>query len=197
MGRKKNMTPLVDKKLTRRQTKFVKTLVSMDGQVTNRQAAEMAGYPPSSSHTRAWELMNSTISPHVCKAIEEYRAELDAQYAVNFKRSERALAVIGKKALEEGAFSAAVNAEVARGKLAGLYTSKSEVRTGSIDALSREEVTRELEKIRRSYGEIVIDITPEEAKASAPEHRSGALERPEDEPPEDREGSGTHKNRVT
>ena len=194
MGRRKDMTPLVDKKLTRRQTKFVKTLVSMDGQVTNRQAAEMAGYPPSSRHTRAWELMNPNISPHVVKAIEEYRAELDAQYAVNYKRSERALAVIGKKALEEGAFSAAVNAEVARGKLAGLYTSKSEIRTGSIAALSREEVERELEKIRRSYGEITIDITPEEAEASAPEHRSGPLERPEDEPSEDREASGANKD---
>jgi len=35
-----------DKKLTRRQEKFVKELVANDGLITNREAAIRAGYPP-------------------------------------------------------------------------------------------------------------------------------------------------------
>ena len=130
--------------------------------------------------------------PRVARAIEQYRAELDAQYAVTYKRSERDLKIIRDASLDAGAYSAAVQSEVARGKLAGLYTSKSEIRTGSIDSLTREEVEKELERIRRGFGEI-IDITPEEEEAAPQEHRSGTVEDTDDGPEDDGEESGTNK----
>jgi len=186
MGRKKDLTLPEDKKLSRRQEKFVKELVAGDGLIGQRESAIRAGFPASSAHTRAYEMMRL---PHVAKAIAEYRAELDAQYAVNYKRSERDLKLIGQAALDAGAYSASVQAEIARGKLAGLYTHKSEIRTGSIDALSREEVELELEKIRRSFGTI-IDVTPEEETPEVKTHRSGAVAASEDgaqdDEPEDR-----------
>ena len=78
---------------------------------------------------------------------------------------------------------------MARGKLAGLYTSKSEIRTGAIDAMSREEVEKELERIRQGFGEI-IDITPEKEEAPTKKHRSGTVEDTDDgaddDQPEDR-----------
>jgi hypothetical protein len=127
--------------------------------------------------------------PHVARAIAQYRAELDEMYAVNYKRSERDLKKIRDASLDAGAYSAAVQSEVARGKLAGLYTSKSEIRTGAIDAMSREEVEKELERIRQGFGEI-IDITPEKEEAPVKEHRSGTVEDTddgaEDDQPEDR-----------
>jgi len=53
-----------------------------------------------------------------------------------------------------------VQAEYRRGQAQGdIYVSKSEIRTGSIDQMSREDVERELDRIRGNF-EPVIDITP-------------------------------------
>ena len=55
--------------LTRKQELFVKELVSKDGQITLREAAINAGYSATSAHSRAYELTNQHISPHVVAAI--------------------------------------------------------------------------------------------------------------------------------
>ena len=187
MGRRKSLVPPEEQKLTRREELFVKIIVSEDGLVTQREAAVRAGVPACSAHSRSTEMMKR---PRVARAIEQYRAELDAQYAVTYKRSERDLKVMGRAALDAGAFSAAIQSEIARGKLAGLYTSKSQVLTGSIDALTREQVEEELERIRRGFGEI-IDITPEKEEAPVKEHRSGVVEAIDDGTEDDGEESGT------
>ena len=152
---------VVGKKLTRKQEKFVRELVANDGLITLREAAIRAGYPASSAHTRAYELTNKNLCPHVVAEIERYRADLDSKYAVNYKRHVRDLQTIRDVALENGAYSAAVQAEYRRGQAQGdIYVSKSEIRHGSIDQMSTEEVERELEKIRSGFKPI-IDITPE------------------------------------
>jgi phage terminase small subunit len=149
-----------NKRLTRKQQLFVKELVSNDGLITNREAAERAGYPASSAHTRAYELMNPNKCPHVVAEIKKYRDELDEKYGVDFKRHIRDLAKIKQAALDAGAYSAAVQAERLRGMAQGdIYVSKSEIRHGTIDQMSAEEVERELQRIREGF-EQVIDITP-------------------------------------
>jgi phage terminase small subunit len=173
---KKALTRGPNRKLTRRQQKFVRELVSGDGLVTQRESAIRAGFAPSSAHQRAYEMVRM---PHIATEIERYREELDALYAVTYKRSERDLKAIRDASLSAGAYSASVQAEVARGKLAGLYTSKTELRVGSIDQMSREDVERELEKIRKSYEP--VDITPHEvaepdAEDSPEEQGVGVLE---------------------
>jgi len=152
-----------NRKLTRRQELFVKELVSNDGQITLREAATKAGYPPKSAHTRAYELTNPNICPHVVQEIRRYREELDEMYQVGYKKHVRDLQRIRDLALESGAYSAAVQAEYRRGQAQGdIYVSKSEIRTGSIDQMSREDVERELERIREGFERApVIDITPE------------------------------------
>ena len=153
-----------NRKLTRRQEKFVKELVSNDGLITLREAAIRAGFPPGSAHSRAWELTNKRICPHVVAEIERYREELDEQYKVGYKRHVRDLQKIRDISLENGAYSAAVQAEIARGRAQGdIYVSKSEIRTGSIDSMSREDVEKELERIRAGF-EPVIDVTPREVE---------------------------------
>ena len=164
MDEEKRLARLRDKPLTRKQEKFVKELVSNDGLITAREAARRAGYSLSSCHTRAYEMMNRNICPNVAREIERYRNELDEQYAVNYKRSERDLKLIRDAAMNSGAYSAAVQSEIARGRLAGLYTTKSEIRTGSIDAMSREEVEAEIVRIRSSFEKNIIDITPEKSE---------------------------------
>jgi len=189
MGRKKNMTPPEEQPLSRREEKFVKILVSSDGLITLREAALKAGAPACSAHSRAYEMVRR---PRVAHAIAQYRAELDEMYAVNYKRSERDLKIIRDAAMNASppSYSAAVQSEVARGKLAGLYTTKSEIRTGAIDAMTREEVEQELERIRAGFGEI-IDVTPEEETTATEEHRGRSLEVDDDGPQDNGEEDRT------
>ena len=189
MGRRKDLTPPEEQKLTRREEKFVKELVANDGLITMREAALRAGAPAVSAHSRAYEMVRR---PRVALAIAQYRQELEEMYAVNYTRSERDLKQIRDAAMNASppSYSAAVQSEVARGKLAGLYTTKSEIRTGSIDSLTREEVEKELERIRQGFGPI-IDITPEKEEAPVKEHRSGTVEDPDNGPEDDGEESGT------
>jgi len=159
--------------LTRRQELFVKELVSKDGQITMREAAINAGYPVSSAHTRAYELTNPNISPHVVHAIQSYRVELDEKFGVNYQRHLRDLQTIRDAALDNGAYSAAVQAEYRRGQAQGdIYVSKSEIRTGSIDSMSKDEVMNALKEIKQSYAPITIDVTPE--RESNPQNRDKA-----------------------
>ena len=148
--------------LTRRQELFVKELVSKDGQITMREAAINAGYPASSAHTRAYELTNQHMSPHVVFAIQAYRQELDEKFGVTYQRHLRDLQTIRDMALTNGAYSAAVQAEYRRGQAQGdIYVSKSEIRHGSIDSMSKDEVMLALKEIKQTYAPITIDITPE------------------------------------
>ena len=148
--------------LTRRQELFVKELVSKDGQITMREAAINAGYPAGSAHTRAYELTNPHISPHVVAAIQAYRAELDEKFGVTYQRHLRDLQTIRDMALQNGAYSAAVQAEYRRGQAQGdIYVSKSEIRHGSIDSMSKDDVLKALEEIKNQYAPITIDVTPE------------------------------------
>ena len=162
--------------LTRRQELFVKELVSQDGQITLREAAINAGYPVSSAHTRAYELTNPNRCPHVVSAIKAYREELDEKYGVNYKRHVRDLQNIRDLALKNGAYSAAVQAEYRRGQAQGdIYISKSEIRHGSIDSMSKEEVLKALEEIKQNYGAYSIDITPERQADSNDSPKEGKL----------------------
>ena len=178
-----------DRKLTRRQEKFVKELVANDGLVTMREAAIRAGYPAASAHSRAYELCSPKHCPHVVNEIARYRDELDEQYGVNYKRHLKDMHRLREICIEQGALSAAVQAEKNRGLAEGLYVSKSEIRTGTIDQMSREDVEKELDRIRQNF-EPIIDITPTEveesdAESGPEESGSGPVEtdigRPEDE----------------
>ena len=174
-GRKKKTaaTPL-----NRRQELFVKELVTKDGQITMREAAINAGYPTASAHTRAYELTNPDINPHVVSKIREYRRELDEKFGVDYKRHIRDLQVIRDRALEEGAFSAAVQAEKARGLAQGdIYINKSEVRHGSIDSMSKDEVLKALKELKGIDEHVTIDITPTDNTSDSKKARSRLVER--------------------
>jgi hypothetical protein len=96
---------------------------------------------------------------------QERFVKLDAKYGVTFQRHLKDLQVIRDLALQNGAYSAAVQAEKSRGMAHGdIYVSKSEVRHGSIDSMSKDEVLKALQDIKESYA--LIDITPEDENSS-------------------------------
>jgi phage terminase small subunit len=127
-----------------------------------KEAAIRAGYKESSASSMAWQLTNPDICPHVVSAIQAYRAELNSKYGTNYDRHMRDLQLIRDKALEAGAFGAAVQAEYRRGQALGtIYVERKEIRHGSIDSMSKEEVERKLAEIKRLYGgtpQAILDV---------------------------------------
>ncbi len=72
------------------------------------------------------------------------------------------LAKIRDSALKKGAFSAATNAEVARGKVAGYYIDRKLIKTGKIDDLDREQLMNKLTKIITENSKIIEGASTEE-----------------------------------
>ena len=152
----------VPAKLTERQIKFAELLVYNEGRLSPAEAAFQAGYK-TRPRQAASELRNPKVSPLVVKYIGELRAEVQEKYGISFEKHISELAQIRNQALEKGAWSAAVNAEVARGKAGGLYVDQKLVMTGNVDNMSAEEIRDRLKKILDDNKEI-INITPEEIK---------------------------------
>ena len=148
------VAPLKKQKvLTEREWTFVKELVSGDGHVTMKEAAIRAGFSPKSAKSIATRLTTPEICPHVVAAIQEYRAELAAKYNTTYERHMRDLLAIRDAALQAGAFGAAVQAEYRRGQALGtIYVDRKEIRVGTIDSMSKEEVQRKLDEIKKLYG---------------------------------------------
>ena len=145
---------------------FIQEFISNDGHITLTEAAIRAGYPKESASSIASELTDPKKKPHVVAAIQEYRAQLAEKYGTNFDRHMRDMQMIRDQALEAGNFGAAVSAEYRRGQALGtIYIERKEIRHGTIDSMSKEEVTRKLEEIKALYGsppQTLIDIEPED-----------------------------------
>ena len=137
------------------QQKFAHELVSNEGRKYGYQCAIDAGYAKDRARQTAWELQNPKMHPLVVKYIGELREEYQKKYAVTFERHISELGKIRQDALAKGAWSAAVNAEVARGKAAGLYIEQKIIRTGKLDDLSEEELEKRMKEIIDQYSPIL------------------------------------------
>jgi len=145
----------VPKRLTEMQKKFAHELVSNEGRKYAYQCAIDSGYAQDRSRQTAYELQSPKYHPLVVKYIGEIREEYQKKYAVTFERHITELAKIRIDALKKGAWSAAVNAEVARGKAAGLYVEQKIIRTGKLDDLSEEELEKRMKEIIDQYAPIL------------------------------------------
>ena len=143
------------KRLTEMQQKFAHELVSNEGRKYGYQCAIDAGYAKDRARQTAYELQNPKMHPLVVKYIGEIREEYQKKYAVTFERHISELGKIRQDALKKGAWSAAVNAEVARGKAAGLYIEQKIIRTGKLDDLSEDELEKRMAEIIDQYSPIL------------------------------------------
>jgi hypothetical protein len=137
----------VPKQLTEQQKKFAELLVYNEGRKTPTECAMEAGYAEGSCHVTASKLRNPNLYPLVVKYMGELRTELQKKYEVNFEKHITELGRIREEALAKGAFSAAANAEVARGKAAGLYIEQKISLTGKLEDLSIEDLEAKMKKI--------------------------------------------------
>jgi len=154
----------VPRRLTEMQQKFAHELVSNEGRKYAYQCAIDAGYSKDRARVTAAELVNPKKFPLVVKYIGEIREEYQKKYAVTFERHITELGKIRQDALKKGAWSAAVNAEVARGKAAGLYIEQKIIRTGKIDDLSELELEARMKEIIDQYAPILEGVETKELK---------------------------------
>ena len=157
------------KQLSEQQKKFAELLVYNEGRKTPTECALEAGYAEGSAHVRASELRNANKYPLVVKYIGEIREEVQRKYEITFEKHITELGRIRQEALAKGAFSAATNAEVARGKAAGLYIEQKIIRTGKIDDLSAEELETRMKDIIDQYSPILEGVDMKEIKKEVKE----------------------------
>ena len=167
----------VPKRLTEMQMKFAQLLVTNEGRKTPTECAVEAGYEKDSAYVSPSELRNPKKYPLVVKYIGEIREEYQKKYEVTYERHIAELGKIRQEALKKGAFSAANNAEVARGKAAGLYVEQKIIRTGKIDDMSKEEMEKELSNILNEYSPLLQDVTAEDVKQKVKEKRLPRLKK--------------------
>ena len=134
------------RRLTKKQQKFVQLYVHND--LTNTECAHRAGYShPAQS---ASMLLNDPRFLHIQETIKDLQEGYQKKYEITFEKVARDLQMIRDAAVEDGKFSAAVQAELGRAKLGGLMVEKKEIKHGRIDQMDRDEVEARLRKLIES-----------------------------------------------
>ena len=152
--------------LTKKQQKFVQLYVHND--LTNTECAHRAGYSHPSQVASV--LLNQTKFMHVQETIKELQEGYQKKYEISFEKTARDLQMIRDAAVEEGKYSAAVQAELGRAKLGGLLIEKKEIKHGFIDQMDRSEVEARLRKLIETN-----QLAPElQDCVLAPEHEEDA-----------------------
>ena len=146
------------------QMKFAHLLVTNEGRMTGFECAKEAGYSEDRARVTASELQSPKRYPLVVKYIGEIREEYQKKYDVTYGRHITELGKIRAEALKKGAWSAAANAEVARGKAAGLYIEQKIIRTGKLDDLSEDELEKRMSEIMNEYSPILEGESTEKLK---------------------------------
>ena len=146
------------KKLTEMQMKFAHELVTNEGRKTATECAITAGYSSDAAVVSASKLQNPKTYPLVVQYIGQLRDEYQKKYDVTFGRHISELAKLRDNARESKAWSAAVNAEVARGKAAGLYVEQKIIRTGSLSDLTAEQLETRMKEIIEEYSPILEGV---------------------------------------
>ena len=152
------------KVLTEKQMKFAYELVTNEGRKTATECAIDAGYSKEWARQYASILQNPQKYPLVVKYIGELREEWQKKYSVTFEKHITELGKIRQEALKKGAWSAAVNAEVARGKAAGLYIEQKIIRTGKLEDLTTEELESRMKQIIDDSSPILEGVEVQELK---------------------------------
>jgi phage terminase small subunit len=139
------------------QQKFAELLVYNEGRKTPTECAIEAGYDKDSAHVRASELRNPNKYPGVVKYIGELREEIQKKYEITFEKHVAELAKLRDSSRDKGAWSAAINAEVARGKAAGLYVEQKIIRTGKLEDMSEKELELKMKQLIEDHKGLIVE----------------------------------------
>jgi len=134
--------------LTENQIKFANLLVYEVGRKSPAECAFESGYK-TRPRQAASELRNPKIYPLVAALINELREEAKEKYGINFQSHLQEMARLREEARKAKQMSAAINAEKNRGQVAGLYIDKKEIKYGTIDSMSMEEVDAKINELEK------------------------------------------------
>jgi len=150
--------PGLPARLTPMQRRFAELLVFNEGHRFAYECAKEAGYEGENSTLRvtASQLQDPKRYPLVVKHIGELREEHYKKHNISFGGHLTELAKIRDEAIKSKSFSAATNAEKARGTVGGLYIEQKIIRTGKIEDLSEEELNKRIATIREDHA-LLID----------------------------------------
>ena len=139
------------------QIKFAELLVFNEGRKTATECAIEAGYEKDSAYVRASLLRNPKKFPLVVKYISELREEMQKKHEITFERHVTELAKLRDESRKKGAWSAAINAEVARGKAAGLYIEQKIIKHGKLEDMTEKELEIKMKQIMEDHRGLIID----------------------------------------
>ena len=159
------------KRLTEMQQKFAELLVYNEGRKTPTECAIEAGYDKDSAHVRASELRNPNKYPGVVRYIGELREEIQKKYEITFEKHVAELAKLRDSSRDKGAWSAAINAEVARGKAAGLYVEQKIIRTGKLEDMTEKELELKMKQLIEDHKGLIVEADFDIVNEKKPEEK--------------------------
>ena len=141
--------PGLPARLTPMQRSFAEILVFNEGHKFAYECAKEAGYEGDNATLRvkASQLQDPKHYPLVFKHIGELREENYKKHNISFGGHLTELAHIRDEAKKARSFSAATNAEKARGAVGGLYIEQKIIRTGKIEDLTEDELNKRIDTI--------------------------------------------------
>ena len=153
------------------QIKFAELLVFNEGRKTATECAIEAGYEKDSAYVRASELRNPKRFPLVVKYIGELREEMQKKHEITFEKHIAELAKLREESREKGAWSAAINAEVARGKAAGLYIEQKIIKHGKLEDMSEKELELKMKQLIEDHKGLIVEADFDVVNEKQPEEK--------------------------
>ena len=132
------------KQLNSKQKKFCREY--MKGQ-TATQAAIKAGYTKDRKGAKTQGSVLLNHNPVVRNYLIELEMALAERDAVSLESHLSTLHDLREEARDQGQVSAAITAEVHRGKAGGLYIDRREILTANIDMISKDDILTRLEEL--------------------------------------------------
>ena len=145
------MERILSKKLTPKQEKFAQNVAKG---MKKKDAAKEAGYSEKNAG-RAGTMLTSDANPIVKDRIHQLQTKAADKAELTLGNHLVDLKEIRDGAMRNGAWSAAVTAEVARGKAAGLYVNRSELTVNRVDSMSKEEGLERMQQLYYETGGIL------------------------------------------
>ena len=138
-------------KLTPKQEKFAQNVAKG---MSKKDAAIDAGYSEKNA-TKAGYVLTSDENPLVQEKIQALQNRASKKASLDLATHLTDLKDIREGAMRNGAWSAAVGAEVARGKAAGLYINRSELVVNKVETMNKDQILERMKEIYHDTGGIL------------------------------------------
>tara|TARA_R100000742_G_C4272764_1_gene92069 strand:- start:1054 stop:1545 length:492 start_codon:yes stop_codon:yes gene_type:complete len=142
---------MTKKKLTPKQEKFAQNVAKG---MSKKEAAIEAGYSEKNA-VKAGYVLASDENPLVQDKIKALQLKASEKASLDLATHLTDLKDIREGAMRNGAWSAAVGAEVARGKAAGLYINRSELVVNKVETMNKDQILERMKEIYYDTGGIL------------------------------------------